>query len=157
MTIIYYINIIIFIYNNVNVALVRLCQMNVNVTIPASLFVKLYRKYDEDLEQEIIAALSKLVSLDSSSFLEEPEDDFYENKQNRARANLTNSWPNKYKQQTAFKIWEICEEMLLKTDGEPTKAHKFWSIQECVAQGINENTVMTTYSNWKRDWLARND
>jgi len=28
-------------------------QMNVNVTIPASLFVRLYRKYNENLEQEM--------------------------------------------------------------------------------------------------------
>lgn len=122
--------------------------MNVNVTIPASLFIKLYKKYDEDLQQEIIAALSKLVSLDSSSFLEESEDDFSENRQNRARGNLTGGWPSQYT--TGYDVWKICE-LILEEDNQVLRAdHRERVLERCQYEDIRLNTASTMYSSWRK-------
>lgn len=122
--------------------------MNVNVTIPASLFVKLYKKYGEDLEQEIIAALSKLVSLDSSSFLAESEDDFSESRQNRGRVHLTGGWPSQYT--TGHLVWTICERVLEEDGGKYMMSHREKVLDRCQDEGININTASTMYSGWRK-------
>ncbi|HMY28217.1 MAG TPA: hypothetical protein PK211_04490 [Agitococcus sp.] len=127
----------------------RLYQMNVNVTIPTSLFVKLYKKYGEDLEQEIITALSKLVSLDSSSFLEEePEDDFYENRQNRGRGNLTGGWPSQHT--TGYNVWRICESILAEDNQVLRADHRERVLERCQYEDIKLNTASTMYSGWRK-------
>lgn len=122
--------------------------MKAHIAIPASLFVTLYKKYDENLEQEIIAALSKLVSLDSSSFLEESEEDFYENRQNRGRNNLTGGWPSQHT--TGYNVWRICESILAEDNQVLRADHRERVLERCQYEDIKLNTASTMYSGWRK-------